>query len=330
MNWRKEALRWLPGVLLSALAVLALLQFASFQELGSALSAVHPGWLVFTAAVFLVSLLARGLAWWTILQRKVSLGRATMTLTQGYLLSNLFPFRLGELGRAILLNRLAGLSAYFVLSTIVIERLFDLALAAGLLLATLPLVFGADWARPAALISLGIVLVGLVGLYLLARNRQRWLPGIGRWLNRWPRLAERLLPRLDAVLDGLGALTDLRQFSAALAWMLVSWALAVVEYFVLLKVMIPQAEWWWGLFVLGAAAAGVAVPSAPSAVGIYEGAIVGALVLLGAGAGGAALAYAVLLHLTHFALTCTIGFIGLAVDGFSLGKLYGEARGFQK
>jgi len=88
-------------------------------------------------------------------------------------LNNLLPFRLGEVGRAFLLSRKAGLGFWQVLSTIVIERILDLSMAVGLLFSTLPFVVGATWAREAAFLVGGMVILGLVVLYILARSRER-------------------------------------------------------------------------------------------------------------------------------------------------------------
>ena len=40
-----------------------------------------------------------------LLQNKAPYRRVFLTLNQGYLLNNIFPFRLGELGRAFLLSQ---------------------------------------------------------------------------------------------------------------------------------------------------------------------------------------------------------------------------------
>ena len=59
----------------------------------------------------------------------------------------LLPFRLGEIGRALILSFKASLRFMFVFSTILIERAIDVAISAGLILVTLPFVVGASWAR---------------------------------------------------------------------------------------------------------------------------------------------------------------------------------------
>jgi uncharacterized protein (TIRG00374 family) len=86
----------------------------------------------FVALVFgftLCWLLVRGVVWRTLLQGKATFPQTFWTVNQGYLLNNLLPLRLGEVGRAFLLSRKARLG--FCRSvTVLIERALDVAFAA--------------------------------------------------------------------------------------------------------------------------------------------------------------------------------------------------------
>ncbi len=75
--------------------------------------------------VYFVSLFARVFAWYILLQKRVSFKDAFFAMNAGYLLNNVFPFRLGEIGRALLLDRPEGPKAFEVLSSVVMERVFD-------------------------------------------------------------------------------------------------------------------------------------------------------------------------------------------------------------
>ena len=132
--------RWLPGLVISAIAILLLIRFSNWQGVIEVLTLMDLNWFAAAIIFYLLGMVMRALSWKTLLQNKASYGRVFLTLNEGYLLNNIFPFRLGELGRAVLLSQATGLSAFFVLSTISIERAYDVAIAAGLLLATLPFV----------------------------------------------------------------------------------------------------------------------------------------------------------------------------------------------
>jgi hypothetical protein len=323
-SW-KDLSRMLPGLLVSLLALAAVFYFADLEAVGEALRLVDYRALVLVVALFLGTMMALGVAWRTILQEKVTWRKAFLTLNEGYLLNNVLPFRLGEFGRAFLLRSTANLSFWEVLSTIVVERVFDVALMTALLLGSLPFVIGLDWARQAAIGAGIIVVVGFAALFVLARNRQWTLNTFARLTARWPKLADFGKEKLNFFLDGLATLGSAGRFGKVLVWMLVTWAFNVSWYFVLLRAFFPQADILWALFLVGVSSLGVAVPSSPAYVGVLEAAIVGALSLFSIDA-SSALAYALMAHGIYFVITVAIGAFALAQDGASLVDLYRQIR----
>jgi glycosyltransferase 2 family protein len=316
----------LPGFIVSAAALAIVFYFANMQEL---LEAVRLADYRLVAAGTLVSfiwLVVRGMAWGQILQNRVSFKTIFFTLNEGYMLNNILPFRLGEVGRAFLLGRKTDLGFWQVLSSILIERALDLALAAGLLLATIPFVVGAGWAIQGAVISGAIVALGLGFLYAIARNRQ-WtearIAGLGR---RWPVVKKLAGERLASFLTGLSVLTGGGYFFKAVALMVLDWLIAILQYYLVLRAFFPNAELLWAAFALGVAAVGIAAPSSPGAVGVLEAALVGALSLFGLNP-SVALAFAITVHIIQILMTSLLGSYALARDGETLSGLYRSARG---
>ncbi len=305
----REAGRWLPGLLISAVALYALSRSVRWEDVRAAFAAMDWRYLIPVVIGYGISMAVRALAWRTLLEEKVTFWQSFLALNEGYMLNNVLPFRLGELGRALLLGQDAGLRTFRVLSTIVIERAYDLVLAAGLLLTTLPFVIGADWGRPVAVITLAVILAGLVSLHLMARFRGR----LRAWLERLAErigLLNRLLPRMDHFFDGLSALTDVRRFLLSFGLLALSWFLGIVVYYLMLLAFAPQAEFLWSAFSQGVLALGVALPSAPASLGVFEAAMVGALTLVGLSS-ATALAYGVTMHLVHFFFTNLFGIYAL-------------------
>mgnify|MGYP001192831637 CR=1 FL=1 len=68
-------LQWGIGILLTAVAVFFLTRVISWEELKAAFVAVPPTTLLLCLAIYLFSMGLRALAWQTLLQRRVSLGR---------------------------------------------------------------------------------------------------------------------------------------------------------------------------------------------------------------------------------------------------------------
>ncbi len=310
--------RWLPGVLISAIALFVVFRLAQWDELGPAISRIPMPFVLVAALLTILFLVVRAVAWRVILGNHASVNQTFWAINQGYLLNNLFPFRAGEFGRAILLGQAARLSPARVLSSIVIERAFDLAIAAGLLLATLPLALGMAWARSVALLTLGLVIAGLLMLFIMSRNQQ-WVIGVvEKFGARWGFVRRIVIPQLNALMQGLTTLSDPRQFLLSLFWIGVSWGVAVSTYYVFLLPINPQAPFWWGMFTDAVLAMGIAIPSAPAALGTFEASIVGALSILGIDQ-TAALAYAITLHFIQFVVTGILGLTALVRQGKSVG-----------
>jgi uncharacterized protein (TIRG00374 family) len=322
---RKDWKNIIPGLVVSAICLVVVFYFIDPNQLLQALQLADYRLVL---AAFLVSLgwlLVRGMVWRTLLQNKASYSQVFFTVTEGYLLNNLLPFRLGEVARALLLSQKAGMGFWGVLSTIVIERILDLAMAAGLLFITLPFVVGASWAAEAALGAAGLVLVGLLVLYLLARYRAWAIRLYEKIGGRWPILLKIGGGRITAFLNGLSVLTDGALFLKAIGWSVTNWLVALAQYYLLMLAFFPHAKLLWAAFALGVAALGIAAPSSPGALGVLELSIVGALALFGLNS-STALAYAITSHVFNYLSNGLLGSYALAKDGESLTGLYQRVR----
>lgn len=317
--------RWLPGLIISTIAVLLLIRFSNWSEILQAISQINLSWFFPALLFFMVSVGLRALAWMILLQKKVNYGRVYLTLNEGYLLNNIFPFRLGELGRAFMLSQTTELSGFFVLSTIVIERIFDLAIAAALFLATLPYVFEIYGGQAIAISALVFVMIGLLTMYVLARNRQ-WIKSklddfsLQRFVIR-----DRIVPRIDSLLAGLGVLASLDQFLLSIILLVLSWFFGGLELIFLSQSFGVDLELWMVGFILGVVSLGIAIPSAPAGLGVYEVAMVGAFSLLGLST-SAGLAIAFVSHFISITFTGVIGMYAFFRDGESISGLYQHLR----
>lgn len=319
----------LPGLLISLTLVAAILYFVDLPAVVEAFKRANYGLLL---AVFLLGvawLLVRGVVWRTLLCERASFRDVFLTLMEGYLLNNFLPFRLGEIGRAFLLSRKpapstgSGLKFGEILPTIVIERVTDLVFSAAILIAAVPFVVGAGGAERIALLIGGAMLLGLMAMYALARNRRWALDAFHNLSHRWPVVQRLGGSFLEAFLNGLGVMTNPWLSARFFGWMTLNWGMAIVQYYLLALAYYPQAEPVWGMFSLGAAAFGGAIPSLPGAVGTLEGAYGGALALL-SGDQSTALAIALTWRVFNYTYTLTFGLYGLSREGQTIGGLYRE------
>lgn len=316
--------RWLPGVLISLVAIIAVVKFAgTWQDVAVAFGKIRWEHVAICCLMTVAFLLVRAQAWRILLGGKATSTQTFWVINQGYLLNNIFPLRAGEIARAVFMGRIAGLNPFYVLSTIVIERAFDLAMAAGLLLSTLPLVLGAEWAKQAAAVTMLLVVSGFVVLFLMARYPEKVESILQKIGAKWSPVKKYVLPQVKNLLMGLSVLSKPVQFLKAVFWIVLSWGIAVVCYYVLLLSIAPDAPFWWGIYADAMLAAGIAVPSAPGAIGVFEGTIIFALSLLGVQE-SLGLAYGLTLHTIQIVITGILGIIGLARQGRSLSKISQE------
>src|SRR5512139_1822531 len=321
----KDVKRWLPGALISILLIAAILYFVDLRAMVDAMRTANFGLLSIAFAIGFLWMAIRAIVWRTLLRDRPTYSDVFWTIGEGYLLNNFLPFRLGEVGRAFLLSRKSGMQFMEILPTIVIERAMDLGYSAIILLAALPFVVGAEGTERIGYIIGAVVLAGFVILYLLARYNQ-WALGVFHKLTaRWPSLQKMGGTFLEQFFTGLGVLTDGWLFLRFLFWMTLNWAIAIVSYTLIIRAFFPQAQVTWGMFGLGAAAFGGAIPSLPGAVGTFEGAFGGAITLL-TGDQSTALAVALTGRLYNYINSGLIGGIGLLRDGQTLSGIYGELR----
>jgi uncharacterized protein (TIRG00374 family) len=324
----KDIKRWLPGAIISILLVAAILYFVDLHAMLDAIRHANYGLLAIALTIGFLWMVIRAIVWRTLLRNRASYQAVFWTIGEGYLLNNFLPFRLGEIGRAFLLSRKSDLQFMEILPTIVIERVMDLGYSAIILLAALPFVVSAGGAERIGVIVGIIVLIGFVILYLLARYNQ-WALDLFHTLSaRWPTLQRIGGNFLESFFMGLAVLKDGWLFIRFLFWMTVNWGVAIVSYYLIIRAFFPQAQVVWGMFGLGAAAFGGAIPSLPGAVGTFEGAFGGAVTLL-TGNESTALAVALTGRLYNYINSGVIGGIGLLREGQTLSGVYGQLKNFR-
>jgi uncharacterized protein (TIRG00374 family) len=323
------AKNWLPGLIVSAIFLVLILSFVDLHQLVDAIRQADLRWLAVSVLVTVTWLSMRGVVWRALLRAKAPYREVFLTLNEGYLLNNVLPLRLGELGRAVLLSRKTGLPFLEVLPTVVLERVLDLAFLALILLSALPFVAGAPATlKQAACVASSLVVVGLFSLYLLARHYV-WALGVFEKMGWRGPIVQRFGRLLGSLLAGLAILTDGWLFLRVLGLMAINWSIAIVQFLVILRAFFPHAQVVWAMFGLGAAAFGGAIPALPGGVGTFEG-VMGAAVVLVSGDEARSFAAAIVTHLLNYLVTGIIGMYALSREGQTLLGVYQQLSKFRK
>lgn len=324
----KDIKRWLPGAVISILLIAVILYFVDLRAMLNAIEHANYALLGIALVIGFLWMAVRAIVWRILLRERASYLDVFFTIGEGYLLNNFLPFRLGEIGRAFLLSRKSDLQFMEILPTIVIERAMDLGFSAVILLASLPFVVGAEGAGKIGVIVGIIVFAGFVILYILARYNQWALNIFHKFSARWPTLQRVGGNFLESFFLGLGVLKDSWLFIRFLFWMTLNWGIAIISYYLIIKAFFPQAQLAWGMFGLGGAAFGGAIPSLPGAVGTFEGAFGGAVTLL-TGDQSTALAVALTGRFYNYLNSGVIGGIGLLREGQTLSGIYEQLKNFR-
>jgi uncharacterized protein (TIRG00374 family) len=313
---RRTTLSIAIGVLISLTALILVIRWAGWSDMLEAMRSVN--WVLFAVAilVFLLSMLARGLSWRSLLENRYSLIRVLAVLNEGYLINHVLPWRLGEAGRAILLAGSGNDSIMRVFSSIMVERIYDLFFALIFLVLMLPEVAGLEGLTQNAAF-IGVILSLAFALLLVFVHRPEWMRSI---ISHLPGPRARLLALWEQAQAGLVALRDFKIFARSVSWILVSWILAGVEYSLVVRAVIPEASWRWAFFMLPVTLLGGAIPSTPGYLGVYEAAGVLALSTFGV-AESQALAATLLLHSIVYILGSGFGLIALVSEGETISSL---------
>lgn len=312
------------GISVAAL-ILALLGIDP-DEIKTAFAQARYVYLVPAGLSLLAYLIARSIRWRILLGSGVSLSRCFWITNIGYLVSNVFPFRLGDPARAVAVGLDREVKVGAALSTVVVERVLDMLMVVLLLAASLPFIKEAGPLRDAGMFAALAAVVASLGLLVVAL-RPEWARRAAVWaMARVPRLdPERWLTMLDGLLDGLVALRSPRRLLELLFWSIVTWLFVVGYYWAVLWAFLDRPPLVQGSFLTCAVGLGMAIPAAPGAMGVFEAVARAALEVPFGVPEEQALAVAFGSHVYQYILSNLLGLMGLAQLGLSLRQLRADA-----
>jgi uncharacterized membrane protein YbhN (UPF0104 family) len=193
----KKARFWI-GILISILALALAFRQVDLEGVWAALVGVNYWLLAASLLPLLLFLVLRAFRWRLLFYPQAGLRIANLiaVISIGYLLSNIFPARLGDVARAYLIGDTEEVSRTVAFSTIVAERVLDALSAVGgfflalLLLSTAqgPSVPLPPWMLRSGLIVGAASLVAIALFVVLVRRRAWTLRLLDRCLRavRWP------------------------------------------------------------------------------------------------------------------------------------------------
>lgn len=341
--------RVLLGIAISLIAIWWTFRDADFSAVGGELAHLRWRFLFGAFPLYFLSLLLRGYRWTYFIPRdNSSLRNRYNACVIGFLATNLFPLRVGEIVRAFVFARRSGRRLIEILATIVTERIFDLISLLILAIVSFPFIpldriaaeLGAD-----SLFALGRgrlmgfaaalaggLLIAFILFCLFGRSVLTFLLARLHWEGG------RLARFLNTLLDGLETPVKERTLFKVLLWSVGIWFLICLTYWVTLySVPVPvhgslaQIVGLSGaIFMQVVICAGIALPSAPGFIGVWHAATRVAFIPFLDSAPdleSKILAYAVVAHLYSYLLTIACGLEAFVNEGMRWSEMRDVSEG---
>ncbi len=330
---RKQLLHILAALGVTALSLYLALRGIDLREVVQALRRITWSWFALSIALHLVTLGIRAQRWRLLLDRRISLGDSFGLMVIGYLVSNVLPLRAGDPTRAFAASLRGPVSALAALSTVVVERVLDMALIVIILLGTLPFVPGlqtylvqGQTGTPLSfnliLLLSGSLALGMLVSFILIALYPRRVEALALHILKALRLPqpERWLRPLRKVMDGFAALGSPRSALTILLWSLLLWV-TTIGYFLAAMLacadFIPHPTWLQSTVATWASAFGMVFP-ATGGIGSFHFAVREALYWGFDIARDWGFTYAVVVHAVSYLDNVILGAATMMLWGLSL------------
>jgi uncharacterized protein (TIRG00374 family) len=296
------------GILISAVLLYFALRGQHLGDVWTALQTAHYWWIVPGVMVYFVGVYARAWRWHYLLRpiKKIPTSEMFPTVTIGYFGNNVTPARAGEVLRAFVLKRDAGVAVAAALATIIVERVFD----AVVMLMFVFLNFSEVVHLSGKSVSIlgysiqdfavfGTVIAVVVLVFFMAAAM---FPYRTEKLVRWG--IDHLVPQrirqktLDLSLRFLGGLESLRSPQEALMILVTSiviWLLETGKYWFVMHAFGLSLSFFQLMLLNGVVNLATTIPAAPGYIGTFDLPSIALLQAYGV-SGAVATGYTLVLH----------------------------------
>ena len=281
---KQNTKRWLAwfGLIISAIFLYLAFRKINYGELWTTLGETRWYWLAPGLIVYFLGMLVRTWRWQYLLKplQKVKTSTLFPIILIGYMGNNVFPLRMGEVLRSVVLRRHNQVAISASLATIVVERIFDAVVIAGFVLLNVGQLAGlsgnqaltqlsglAIWAG--AIFSLGLVIFILIAMFPKSASRlihtiiQKVVPE--RWRGGLINIADRFL-------DGLMSLRSPKDALMIFLSSVLVWMFETVLYWCVGQSLGLDLGWRQLILLNGVVNMVLLIPAAPGGLGTFDAA----------------------------------------------------------
>jgi len=228
------------------------------------------------------------------------------SIAMGFMANNILPFRIGEVVRIVSISRLGNVGLGASLSSVAVERIFDgLALVLLMTVALFTAGIPDDVRIGTVSLTQGATIAGVMGgtalvvaimVVVFPKPAERLIQVV----VRSPKWSAKLVGILEDMRNGMEALRSPARILGVALWSIGLWLLNGLSFYVMFLAFDIPVNFAGALLMQGVLALGIAVPSAPGYLGVFEAAIVLVLGGVYGVSGDLAVAYALTYHITTF------------------------------
>jgi uncharacterized protein (TIRG00374 family) len=266
---KKKQIITISGFIISLVLLYLSLKDIRFQEILTTLKKADYRLVPVPLLLILLSVTLCSFRWSRIIGAGVRFRETFVALLIGLFVNNVLPARIGEIARGYVLSRKKGLSLTYSLSTVFLDRFFDLV---GLLILTF--LFFPKHSLPAA-VSQGlyvlVLLLTLCIVVIIVLGREKIA---GRVAERLARIKKPVFARLaKRILEVQENLSRINSFPNLVYLILISsitWFSMSVALYVVTLMLGVSVEFGCIPFVCALLNMGLTLPSSPGYVGVYQ------------------------------------------------------------
>lgn len=249
-------------------------------ELSSRVNYWH---LLLSIAFSFVFVISRAIRWRSMVHRyaPIPVLKAASLFCAGQMLNMTLPALTGQVGRVILFSKQAGLRKSHIVSTVVLEVVFDaLSLVFFLLLTSLVFVFPDEYRLISILVFGGTLLI-LAILYTVIFSKRQVEAFLRKSIRpRWPRVYVSLTRFFRSFSKGLNLLKSSQHVAFSLGISLFAWAAHAASIYFLFKAFAFDLPFAAAAAVMIISTIALMIPITPGNAGTFEVAVSKTLIVL--------------------------------------------------
>lgn len=304
-----------------------------FAKIWGHLLKASPLWLIVCFLLTPLHIVIRSHRWVLLLQPvvRIKLIDSFSLQSLGYFASTVFPLRIGEIVRAILLGKKAKIKTSTAFANVVLERLLDgLSLLA--MFVIVAIIFQSEkigMFREGVMIMAGLSLAGLAVIMYFSFARAPFGGVTGKLLSYFPDvLRERIVEMLKGFIAGFSMLKSTNNYPLVALETVLIWVLYTAQEFSVIVAfgfhksssLIAEAPLTAALVILVINAVVLSIPSAPGGLGTFHAASVFGLGLFGV-SGESAMGFALVLHALTTGYFVLSGILFMWREGLKMDQL---------